>query len=346
MIFTREWLGSGVVQFEINADDKAANALITRGNIIKVNKDPRKCATITDFELKQDRGTPMLSINAVPGNGFLARRVSVPPTSAQAPGSLGWDRVSAPAETVLKHYADRNIGPGAFDPKRTIVPLVIADDLARGVQTPAQVRYTKLDEDMSAIGRYASMGYEIYGDTANKRWVFDVIPGADRTRGQTDNDPVMLRMDYQNIESYRYVDSSVNLRNTGYALGAGQDENRFTQIIGADNEGAERYEVTLDCGNVNLIDELLYYGGIKLGEFAEARTLEISALPNVFVLGRDYFLGDVITVMIGRLGLILPTRVESVTETWERARGHKVAARFGEKIPNILKILTVRQEVL
>jgi hypothetical protein len=280
------------------------------------------------------------------GDGALSGRISVPPSSAQVPGSLGWDRVIGPAETVLKHYADRNIGPGAFDPNRALPRLFIARDQGRGVSVPAQLRYTKLGEDLGIIGKYAGMGFEIYADTDAGRWVFEVIEGADRTNAQSAVSPVVLSIGYKNLEDYRYVDNRQNYRNTGYAGGQGQDENRLIYIVGAQNTGWDRFEVFLDCGGAANITELMYYGNLKLEGSAAVRTLEVTALPKTFVFDRDYFLGDKVSIIISRIGLELDTRLESVTESWERSKGHTVAARFGDKVPNILTILRNRNEVL
>jgi hypothetical protein len=189
------------------------------------------------------------------------------------------------------------------------------------------------------------MGYRIAADVKNGRWLFDVVPGTDRSMGQEDASPVTFRMEYSNISDYRYAEDRQNHRNTGYAGGQGEDEKRLVYILGDEHRGLDRHEVFLDCGNAQDINELIMYGGQRLGEYYEAKTVEVGALPRTFAFERDYFLGDKVTVMITRLGLNIETRITSVRETWERAKGHTVEARFGERLPNLFTVLQ-RTEVV
>jgi hypothetical protein len=130
-----------------------------------------------------------------------------------------------------------------------------------------------------------------------------------------------------------------NYKNTGYAGGSGEDENRLVYILGANETGLNRWETFLDCGNAADIDELKYYGEQKLSEFREAKTIEAELLPRVFEFERDYFLGDVVGVMVERLGLEISARITAVKEIWERESGYRQELRFGGKVPNIFTIL-------
>jgi hypothetical protein len=341
---TREWYDTGQFEIHIHPDKAAAHPLIQKDNIIVINRDGGKAGIVRDFHITENRGKQAFVIYGVMADGLTKRRITVPPTEAQRPGALGWDRIRGPAETVMKHYASMNmITP--YSAKRRIGRLFMAENKGRGQVFPWQTRYEHLHEVLSGIGQFAGMGYGITADVKNKRWVFDAVPGTDRTQEQGAVSPVTFRMEYANIGDYRYAEDRQNHRTTGYAGGQGEDEKRLTYILGDEHEGMDRHEVFLDCGNAENINELIYFGGQRLSEFYEAKTVEVSALPRTFLYENDYFLGDLVTVMITRLGLTIDTRITSVRETWERNTDHTVEARFGEKLPNLFTVMQ-RTEVV
>jgi hypothetical protein len=340
----RELYGIGGFQILVSVDDPAAEALAVVDNIVRIDGDPRKSGIVRGFSLTETRSGRFLEIFGITGDGLLSRRICVPPTEAQVPGSLGWDRTSGPAETVLKHYVRRNM-TSPFDANRKIPNLQIAPDLGRGKSVPAQLRFTPLDEDIGKIAALAEIGFEIYADIPGKRWVFDVIPGVDRTTSQTSVDPVTLSIAFQNLSGYKYAEDYQNYRNCGYAGGAGTDENRLIYALGAENTGLNRWETFLDCGSVNTLNDLMYYGNLKLSEFLESKTLEADALGRVFHFGGDYNIGDRLTVLVKRLNLSLESRVEGVDEVWGRQEGYAAKIRLGKKITNILTMLKQRNEV-
>jgi hypothetical protein len=336
--FTRELYDAGHFEIHIHPDKEAANDLIREGNIVIINRDGNKAGIIRDFQLTEGRNGREFVIYGDMANGLTRTRITVPPTEAQRPGSLGWDRIRGHAETVIKHYAAINMTK-PFNENRVIPRLYMADDLRRGMILPWQTRYEPLNEALANICHFAEMGYRISASAENAHWLFDVIPGTDRTQTQETVSPVTFRMEYNNIDNYRYAENRQNYRNAGYAGGQGEDENRLIYILNDKSTGLDRREVFLDCGNANNIDELIYYGNQRLADFYEAKTIEASALPFTFIFEKDYFLGDIVTVIISRLNLTVETRITAIRETWERNAGHTVEARFGERLPNLFTIL-------
>ena len=342
--FSRELYGAGQFEIHIHPDKVGALELTRRGNIIVINGDGHKSGIIRDFQLDESREKVELVIHGVTGNGMAAQRITVPPTQAQDANALGWDKVSGPAETVIKHYAGRNMTT-AYDGKRNFPRLALAADKARGKTYPWKSRYARLLDELQNIGTYGEMGFEIMADVASKRWMFDVIEGTDRSKSQTERSPVTFALAYQNIQDYRYVEDFQNYRTTGYAGGQGEDEKRLIYTLGADYMGDDRWEEFLDCGNAAQVNELIYYGQQKMNEYQQAKTLEAKLLPNVFVFDRDYFLGDLVTVYIARLTLQLGTRIEGIKEIWERPTGYRNEIRFGGKVPNLFTALKKTGEV-
>lgn len=341
---TRELYAPGYVEVHIHPDKKGAAELVRRGNIITIDGDPHKSAIIRDFKVSEKRNVSELIIYGTTPIGMAKQRITVPPTQAQDPNALGWDKVSGSAETVLKHYVSRNM-TAAYDSKRNFPRLVIAENKNRGIVFPWKSRYAALHDELFNIGNYAEMGFEIVPDIASKRWIFDVIEGTDRTRGSGIMSPVAFNLEWQNVEGYIYSEDYQNYRSTGYAGGQGEDEKRLIYALGAGVAGDDRWETFLDCGNASDIMELKYYGEQKMNEYKEAKTVEANALPKVFSYERDYFLGDLVTVTISRLGIDVNTRITSVKTIWERDKGKRDEIRFGGKLPTIFSILNRRGEV-
>jgi len=341
--FSRELYGTGSFEIQVHPDKVGAFKLAKRDNIITINGDGHKSGIIRDFGITENRGAAFFTIFGETGNGFTKQRTTVPPTNSQVAGSLGWDRVRGNAETVLKHYVTRHI-TNPFDANRRTPNIIIAANRNRGIVFPWQTRFQPLNEELTNIANFAEMGFEFFADIPNKRWVFDVIEGAERTKNQDKLSPVLFRMEHSSIEGYSYTEDYKNYRSTGYALGAGEDEWRMQFIIGAGHRGRDRWEIALDCGSPDNINELMFYGEQRLNEYQAAKTVEANALPKVFVFEKDYFLGDKITVYISRLELELDIRITSVKDVWERSRGRHSEIRFGERLPTIFSIFNRREE--
>lgn len=343
--FTRELYRPGTFEIHIHPDKIGALDILQRDNIIVINQDGHKSGIVRDFYIDESRNKREYVIYGDTGSGLTYQRQTIPPNQVQDPNALGWDKISSNAESVIKHYANRNI-VAPYDNNRKIPHVIMATNQNRGITMPWRSRFSILSEELYNICAYSEIGYEIYADTANKQWIFDVIQGANRTKSQSVLSPVSFNMEYQNVDSYRYTEDYQNYRNVGIAGGQGEDENRLIYVIGGtEYTGLQRWETFLDCGNAADITELKYYGEQKLNEFREAKTVEVSALPRVFIFNEDYFLGDKVSVYISRLGLSIDSRITSVKEIWERPSGYKIEMRFGGRLPNLFTILNKSEEV-
>jgi len=342
IVLNRELRDTGT--FEIHIDPDMAGGIFQRGNVIVINNDGRKAGIIKHVELTIERGRRDLAVFGMLPDGRTRQRIVVPPTKAEQPTAYGYERISGDAETVIKHFASRNLVEPT-DPKRKFPRMVIAENQHRGITFPWQARYTVLADELAPMCAYAGVGYEIYLDMREKQWVFDVIFGADRSAGQSENEPVIFRTEHNSIEKYKYSEDFSNFRNTGYAGGAGSDENRLVYTLGADNEGDDRHEAFLDCSNARDITELMYYGEQLLSEYVPIQTIEADTLPNTFVFGKDYFFGDKVTLSIRRYGIQIDAVITGMREIWERQTGYKAEIRFGERLPNLFSLINKKEAV-
>jgi len=342
VVLKRELFETG--SFEIHIEPDAGVELFRRGNILVIDRDGHKAGIVRSVVLSAERGKRDLAVFGDMPDGLAKQRIIVPPTKAEQPTAYGYERINSDAETVIKHFAARNM-TAPTDSKRQFQRLVMAENKHRGVTFPWQARYTSLADELNSICNYAGIGYEIYADLKEDRWVFDVIAGADRSAGQTDNEPVIFQTEHSNLSSYKYSEDYASFRNTGYAGGAGNDENRLIYTLGANNEGLDRFETFLDCSSARDVSELMYYGSQRMSEYTAVQSIAADTLPRTFTFGKDYFFGDKVTLRVRKYGLQVDTTIAGVREIWERQTGYKAEIRFGEKLPNLTS-LTNRREVV
>jgi hypothetical protein len=322
--FTRELYGAGAFEIHAHPDKRGAAALATRGNIIMINGDRRFTGIVRNFTISEDKDKTELVVYGEALNGILRQRLIVP-----ASGSA-YDAQTGAAETVMKAYVAAHTS-GA---ERAITALTVADDSARGDSLDWQARYTPLLEELAAIGQYAGAGFAVEFDPDAVTLVFDTIHGTDRTVDNGVVSPVAFNTKYQNVGAYSYSENWDEYASTVYAGGAGEDAARAIAVKGGDAAGLDRFEAFADCGNVTGA-ELDAAGDVKLSELAPIKTIEADTLPRAFTFGEDYFLGDLVTLYVARLGLEMSSRVTAATDIWEPERGHAVEIRFGERLPNI-----------
>lgn len=237
-----------------------------------------------------------------------------------------------PTEGIIKHYIEKHAAE-PDDPVRKLPRLGIAPDLKRGALTKWSARFKSLTETLKDIGEYSGMGYTVRVDLENKRFVADVIP-----EQQT---PVILSVDFENIQSLDYVNDVSRDISIAYAGGAGEDEDRLIQTVArtpaeAALSGYERREAWLECGSVDDIEDLIYEAQYQLAQQEETESLTCGAMPNTsFEYLKDWDIGSIVTVRSKALGLIQQQKVTAVKETYERGR-IQITPTLGKRNKTIL----------
>jgi len=332
--FDRELSGAGAFEIHVHPEKNGALTLATRGNIIVINSMPELSGIVRSFSVSESRDKAEFVVFGETCASLLRQRVIVPPTQTQEPTAQGWDRFSGDTESVIKHYILAQV-VSPYDDNRAIPILTVADNQNRGQPLTWQARFSVLLDEITDISQFAGAGFHVTTDIANKRLIFETIFGTDRSKNQDAVSPVSFNMEYQNVDEYSYSEDYTTFATTGYAGGAGENENRLILPLGGDYTGLERFESFLDCANAKNVTELQTLSQKKLSELAPVKNVEASALPRAYAFGKDYFLGDLVTLYISRLELDISTPVTAVSEVWERQSGHKTEIRFGERLPNI-----------
>lgn len=325
--FTRRFYRAGEFELHIALGKQNVEQLL-KDRVIMIANQPHKTGLIMHREITtDDDGIERLMIKGPTLGGVLDRRIIV---------TSGYDRVSGPAETVLKHYVDSHIVGGVY-PERQIPFFVCAPDLGRGVATPWQARFDPLHEVVEAIARWCDIGWLVRLNVAAGKWEFDVLIGRDLTVDQSELPPVIFSHDFDNIQSQQYTDSELQYKNVGYAGGPGEDEDRLIQVVGS-GTGLGRREVFLDCSSAEDAGELVSLGEQALVEHGNIQTYNGKILDtHSFQYEVDWDLGDRVTVQNRRWGLTMNSRIVEVKEIYEPAS--KIEVTFGSEIPTITKFM-------
>jgi len=265
-------------------------------------------------------------------DGLTKLRVTVPQVDGEG-HYLEFDRIQGNAETVIKHYLENNI-TAPLDPERKLQGVFLMPDLHRGKYMPWQTRFEELDAVLENICVYADVGYFATIDFDNGRIIFDILEGTDRSENQDVRSPVVFSAKRSNITKITYTESYLSAKSAAYLGGAGEHEEQLILSVG-DASGFDRAEMWA-TNSTDDPDELLEFGNAQLAERLPSIALKGETLNKNAVYGKDWFLGDIITVTDGRH--TLDSRVTEVTETYEPDH-YSITPVFGKDLPTLKQIL-------
>lgn len=324
--FTRRFYRAGEFELHIALGKQNVDQL-QKERVIMIENQPHKTGLIMHREITTgDDGIDRLMVKGPTLGGVLGRRITV---------TDDYDRIRAKAETVMKHYVNNHLISSTYS-DRNIPFMAIAPDLQRGIETPWQTRFEPLDQVTEEIARWCDIGWLVYLDVPNQKWVFDVLEGRDLTVEQNVLPPVIFSHEFDNIESQQFVDSDLQYKNVGYAGGPGEEDDRLIQVVGSAS-GLDRREVFLDCSSAEDAVELVDLGEQALSEHGTIQTYDGRVLDtHSFQYEKDWDLGDRVTVQNRQWGLIMHSRIIEVTEIYEPAS--KIEVKFGDEIPTITKL--------
>ena len=326
--FTRELYGIGSFEMKAAVTAKNWKLLGTYENVFIIGGDVKKCGVIKSCVRVQGE-EEYLQVTGYTADCFLKKRVIVPPADGS---NYGYSVCEGMAETVIKHFVSSNM-KDTYNTARDIENFEVAEDTNFGVTGIAwRARYSQLSDEVQSIGEYVEIGYHILPDINNRKWVFDIIRGEDKT------DPVVFRVEYNNVSGFTLTEDGLEYANVGYLGGSGEDENQLVYAMNdAEYSGMDREEVYIDCSSAENITELKMYGEQELAEYKKKTNLELNAYNSTFIFDEDYYLGDTVRVLIDRGAIDLNIIVTSITETWED--GYTFDVTLGEDIEDIKKLL-------
>lgn len=177
------------------------------------------------------------------------------------------------------------------------------------VQLQYQGQY--LDEEVDKLAKEYGFGYKMDYDPEFKHFTFSLLASVDRSLDQLTNDPVVFSAKLDNLSSSEY-DRGVAY-NAAYAYGDGSGSFKYSNgytLPASVNFPLERKEAHVDASTTsnngeamdgwvlsNLLEQEAKSMVTRSQNSTETVTAEVLANTN-FVLGVDYFLGDIVQVVI------------------------------------------------
>ena len=176
---------------------------------------------------------------------------------------------------------------------------------------------------LKALSRSAPLGFAARLDALDRKWVFEVYSGADRTVGQTENPYVLFSDGFGNISGPSYTLDTTGCSNFAYVAASGEDGAQT--VVEVDRtDGEARRELWVDAGDLQKGDltdaeyraQLTQRGLEQLAGTAKAESFEASAVDTEnFRYRTDWDLGDLVS--FEKWGLRLDRRITEVEEVYE-----------------------------
>lgn len=269
-----------------------------------------------------------------------------------------WDTLQVDgvdASTAMMTVVNANcVSP--VDPTRKIPWLELGDDIHAGGSITMQQTGSDVYGTLEDIAKASGLGFKVTFDPYNKRCVFEVVSGVDRSQGQSANDPVIFTTDLEDVLSSSYSLSTVDYRNVAIVDGEGEGIERKRAVAGDQAaSGFDRVEMYVDARDIQstytddngdehtLTDEqytssLVQRGDEKLSQQIVSESLESSIRVDdkvQFKYEKDYWLGDKVTVIDTRLLCSVDAIVNEAEESMSDE--YELVLSFGYQTPTLLK---------
>lgn len=225
-------------------------------------------------------------------------------------------------------------------------PDIIVDTNGNAAQK--QVSHKNLMEYTDSVLQEYGMASRLIYNDSNKRLLYEVYKGEDRSTDNTDNnEAVVFSVDYDNLNSSNYLYNVKLLKNEALVGGSGEGLDRFYSLLTVNKSGLQLREIFVDAAGVNRKYEvdgeeheytdaeysemLKQKGQEELQEHIVNETFkgEVNASYGIWQYGRDFFLGDLVTIQDNKINKYIDTRITEATEVQDD-NGYRVDVKFGE----------------
>lgn len=327
MVFPKALVGYSI--FELYAPITESNVeLLKDGNIIYI--DAETAGIIESIKkTRNDNGEKVLEVKGRTLEMLLTTRIvwDVYSTSNKKPS------------VIMEELVDVNcISPS--DSKRKIPHLDKIPTMGDNNSAIKTFQQTggEVYESLSLLATTYNLGFTIDVYPKEGKFKFYILCGTDRTDSQIVNDPIVFDADMQDILSSEYIKSTMELKNI--ALVAGQiDESTSVRTIVQTGEletsGFDRRELYVDARDISdkhTVGEaevqytteeyeqlLTERGDSKLSEYIVTESFEMALATRTtsHIYGKDYFLGDKVTVYDAEVGVKVDAVVTKIEKTWD-----------------------------
>lgn len=187
-----------------------------------------------------------------------------------------------------------------------------------------QITGDNLYDVVVSILQMYQTGWDVYID-AHKNYVMELYSGIDRSASQTVTPNIEFSAGNENISEDTYAVDYTSYITTVVVAGEGEGLARRRSIVGDSVEGIDRYEGYKDARDISSNNEeisqteyialLTAEGQDYIAEHSFVENYEGSIETNgMYIYGKDYFLGDVVTV-VNKYGITANPRITGVIES-------------------------------
>lgn len=243
----------------------------------------------------------------------------------------------------------------SFDSRRNIpvlglgalanLPAVIVGESGSAAQK--QVSHEPLREYTDNFLKEYGYSAKVILNDSNKKLLYVVCAGTDRsTENAAGNKPVIFSADYNNLNESEYAYNEQEARNAALIGGAGEGASRFYSLLTAGKTGLQLREMWVDASQIektyteNEVEQT-YTDAEYKSMLDQAGQKELAALPALetfsgeinatfgnWIFGRDFFLGDIVTVQDNKIDKYAAVRILEATEVQDE-NGYSVNVVYG-----------------
>lgn len=256
-------------------------------------------------------------------------------------------------ENAVREVVKNNAIACPFDSKRNIsllalgdlanIPLIIVD--ANGNAAEKQVSYENLLT-------YTDGVLEEYGIAAkcilkNGLFLYTVYGGTDRSIDNPDgNAPVIFSKEFDNLTASEYTYDETAEKNVALIGGEGEGVARFYSLIAKSESDLQRREIFIDASSIskkykdeNDVEQTYTDAQYKTmldakGKQDIAPLVKIETFDGVldvtngnYIYGRDFALGDIVTVQNNKIGIYMNVRIREALE-YQDENGYAIEVKY------------------
>lgn len=336
---------NGYASFELWAPITEENSeYFKKGNILWCGGDNAAVVEIVKSAI-DDKGTKTFNVKGRTLEMFLTTRII-------------WGTYNASnkyASTAMYDIVNQNcINPTNIS--RKIPYLECAEDKQLGGKMSVQKTGGEVYDAITTIAGSKDLGFNVLFRPKEKKLIFEVVAGVDRTIEQSEVDPVEFSTDLEDILSSSYYTNNQDEKSVALVMGEGEGASRKSKISGDNTtKGFGRRELYVDARDIQSesVNEdgttttltpteydaaLVNRGDDKLAECKTTETFEaqIRVFGDVqYEFGKDYQKGDKVTVRDRQLNVVVSARITEVEEDFDDE--YALVLTFGYSYPTIMQ---------
>lgn len=201
----------------------------------------------------------------------------------------------------------------------------------------------------SDLGQSHALGFKLKFVPQSKKFIFQIYQGTNRTVDQTATTPVLFSSELDDILESTYSHNKSNYRNVAYTAGEGEGSDRQVVSTGTAT-GLNRRELFVDARDLQSTKDdgstissseytamLVERGKSKLEDYKDIKTFSATVRTfgvTSYIYGKDFQLGDTVTVYDARLKVQVNAMVTAVMKTFDED-GERLDITFGYSQPTL-----------